>query len=105
MAPAIGVGVYQRIGYRASFGIALAFSVAIIVVIQFIGDRGEPVKEIKEIQEENAAETDSSGKPDGAKTGLKLVDVRVIPVALIIMLFAIPYCATQSVLVTYARCV
>ena len=103
VAPAIGVGVYQTIGYRASFGIALAFSVAIIVVIQFIGDRGEPVKEIKEIQEENAAETDSSGKPDGAKTGLKLVDVRVIPVALIIMLFAIPYCATQSFLVTYAK--
>lgn len=100
VAPAIGVGVYQTIGYRASFGISLAFSTAVIVVIQFIKDRGEPVKES---QNENAAETDRGGKPDGMKTGMKLVDVRVIPIALIIMLFAIPYCATQSFLVTYAK--
>lgn len=100
VAPAVGIGVYQRIGYRASFGIAVAVSLAIIVVIQFISDRGEPVKEIKE---ENAAGTDSGGKADGRKTGMRLVDVRVIPIALIIMLFTIPYYATQSFLVTYAE--
>ena len=42
VAPAIGVSVYQRFGYRTAFCIALAFSIAIIIVIQFIKDKGEP---------------------------------------------------------------
>ncbi len=87
-APAIGVSVYQRFGYRTAFCIALVFSLAILLVISFITDKGEP-------QEQHTAETDG-------KSHLELVDVRVLPIAVIIMLFAIPYCATQSFLVTYA---
>ena len=89
VAPAIGVSAYQTLGYRASFVIALVFSVAIIAVIQFIGDRGEPEKEPVSTDEEQKR--------------IELIDVKVIPIALIIMLFAIPYCATQSFLVTYAE--
>ena len=37
------------------------------------------------------------------KERIQLIDTKVIPIALIIMLFAIPYCATQSFLVTYAE--
>ena len=36
LAPAIGVSVYQRFGYRTAFVIALVFSAAIMIVIQFI---------------------------------------------------------------------
>lgn len=89
VAPAIGVSAYQTLGYRASFVIALVFSVAIIAVIQFIGDRGEPEKEPVSTDEEQKR--------------IELIDVKVIPIALIIMLFAIPYCATQSFLVTYTE--
>ena len=89
VAPAIGVSAYQTFGYRASFVIALVFSVAIIAVIQFIGDREEPEKEPVSTDEEQKR--------------IELIDVKVIPIALIIMLFAIPYCATQSFLVTYAE--
>lgn len=89
VAPAIGVSAYQTFGYRASFVIALVFSVAIIAVIQFIGDRGEPEKEPVSTDEEQKR--------------IELIDVKVIPIALIIMLFAIPYCATQSFLVTYTE--
>lgn len=89
VAPAIGVSAYQTFGYRASFVIALVFSVAIIAVIQFIGDKGEPEKEPVSTDEEQKR--------------IELIDVKVIPIALIIMLFAIPYCATQSFLVTYAE--
>lgn len=88
VAPAIGVSVYQRFGYRTAFCIALAFSAAIILVIRFTGDRGDPVREEKKNKE---------------KPQLQLVDIKVMPIALIIMLFAIPYCATQSFLVTYAE--
>lgn len=89
VAPAIGVSVYQKSGYRAAFVIALVFSIAIMLTIQFIGDRGEPMKQ------ENTE--------GGEKKRLQLIDARVIPISFIIMLFAIPYCATQSFLVTYAE--
>ena len=36
------VSAYQTFGYRVSFVIALIFSLAIIVVIRFTGDKGEP---------------------------------------------------------------
>ena len=97
VAPAIGVSAYQAFGYRVSFVIALVFSAAVIVVIQFIGDKGEP--ENGGMEGADAAEPAAEKK----KSRLELIDVRVIPIALIIMLFAIPYCATQSFLVTYAE--
>lgn len=96
VAPAIGVSVYQRFGYRIAFCIALVFSIAIIIVIQFIKDKGNPVQ----------TEKTENIKPAGeitVKPRLQVVDVKVLPIAFIIMLFAIPYCATQSFLVTYAE--
>lgn len=86
LAPAIGVSVYQRFGYRTAFVIALVFSATIMIVIQFIGDKGEPEETLTE-----------------EKKHFELIDVRVIPISFIIMLFAIPYCATQSFLVTYTE--
>lgn len=101
VAPAIGVNAYQALGYRASFVIAMVFSAAIIAVIQFIGDRGEPVKA------DTPAGTDISTEADvpvkAGKRRVELIDFKVIPIALIIMLFAVPYCATQSFLVTYVE--
>lgn len=106
VAPAIGVSVYQRFGYRTAFCIALAFSAAIIIVIQFIKDKGEPVS--LELNREPEDTTDT--KTDSPKLNtarkiprLRLVEAKVLPVAFIIMMFAIPYCATQSFLVTYAE--
>ena len=39
--PAIGVSIYQMMGYRVSFALALMFSVFTILIIQFISDKGE----------------------------------------------------------------
>lgn len=106
VAPAIGVSVYQTFGYRVSFVIALVFSLAVIVVIQFTDDRGEPENTDEERIDARkiCAENTDMGFSDGKqRRKMELVDVRVIPIALIIMLFAIPYCATQSFLVTYAE--
>lgn len=114
VAPAIGVSVYQTFGYRISFFIALLFSAAIIVVIQFIRDKGEPENNSQETAAEESAHFEEiSGKCCGSpadslessrkKERIQLIDTKVIPIALIIMLFAIPYCATQSFLVTYAE--
>lgn len=87
VAPGIGVSVYQTFGYRPAFLIALLFAVFTGVVIQFVSDRGEPVK----------------ARTNAGKTRLRLVDKKVLPIAAIIMLFAIPYCATQSFIVTYTE--
>lgn len=82
-APAIGVRVYQTLGYRAAFLIATGFAIATAVGISLVTDRGEP--------------SSKSGRK------LELVEIRVIPIALIIMFLAIPYCATQSFLVSYVE--
>lgn len=100
VAPAIGVSAYQAFGYRVSFVIALVFSLAIIVVIQFTGDKGEPETENADAGENGSDAGDAAGRQ---RRKLELIDVKVIPIALIIMLFAIPYCATQLFLVTYAE--
>ena len=85
IAPAIGVSVYQALGYRAAFLIAAAFGVLTVLLIRLVGDRGAPID-----------------LPAGMdRTRLQIIEPKVIPVALVILLFAIPYCATQSFLVSY----
>lgn len=87
VAPAIGVSMYEKLGYKAAFLAATVFAALTVLMIQFIYDKGEPVSS-KEIN-------------TGIHRKLEIVDKKVIPVAIIIMLFAIPYCATQSFLVSY----
>lgn len=89
IAPAIGVSMYQKVGYRSSFIIATVFAILTMLLVQFIHDKGEPAQHVNESVSNN-------------KVNLQIVDKKVIPVAIIIMLFAIPYCATQSFLVSYA---
>ena len=89
VAPAIGVSLYQTVGYRCAFLAALVFSAMTAILIQFVGDKGNPVPPM-----ETAA-------PSGHR--LQLVDRKVVPIALIIMLFTIPYYATQSFLVQYVE--
>ncbi len=90
LAPAIGVSVYQAFGYRPAFIIAAVCAVATMVIIQFIGDKGQPVP----------PKPQEPGQSPAPKR-LQLVDAKVVPIAAIIMLFTIPYCATQSFLVSY----
>lgn len=94
-APAIGIRVYQTIGHRAAFVLAMIFALLTSVIIQFVKDKGMPVNA-------EPQETFASGKKLPAKHP-QICDRKVIPIALIIMLFSIPYCATQSFLVTYTE--
>ncbi len=92
VAPAVGVSVYQRLGYRAAFVLATVFALFIMVVIQFIKDKGEPETP------ENKRKTFLPPLKN-----MKLAEKGVIPIALIVMLFTIPYCITQSFLVNYVE--
>ena len=84
IAPALGIAVYGSLGYRAAFVLATVLAVAVVVTVQLVHDKGEVVQ-----------------KSAPAKGHGSFVARDVLPVAAIIMLFAIPYCATQSFLVSY----
>ena len=85
IAPSIGVVIYQRLGYRAAFVLAVCFALCTAVMVQFVHDKGMPTA------------------TEPTRRRVQLVDKQVLPVALIVMLFAIPYCATQSFLVRYTE--
>ena len=83
VAPALGIFLYERIGYRPVFLLGTALALTVLIVIRFVGDKGAPHPQAT------------------AKKHRGLVAPNVVPVGLIIMFFAIPYCATQTYLVSY----
>lgn len=85
VAPSIGIWISEQFGHRAAFAVAGGFSVLTLILVQFISDRGLP---------QNVGTK---------KIRLQVVDVHILPVALIVTLFTIPYCATQSFLVSYVQ--
>ncbi|WP_390410283.1 MFS transporter [Lacticaseibacillus jixiensis] len=85
IAPALGIFVYQHIGYRAAFLCAVVLAGSLLIMIQFITDHGRP----------------AAKAPQTAPQHLRIVQPQVVPVALLIMLLSIPYFATQSYLVEY----
>ena len=95
VSPSVGVFVYQHVGYRAAFLIATGAAIGTMTIIQFVKDKGRP----------RAAAADSSAAAAAAvrKKGIPFIDKKVLPVALVIALFTIPYYATQSFLVRYTE--
>lgn len=85
IAPAFGIFIYQHFNYRLAFIGAAVLSLAMIIMIQFISDHGQPRKVV--------------GAPKPQK--MRIVQPKVVPIALIIMLLSIPYFATQAYLVEY----
>ena len=85
LAPALGIYLLHQFSYRVIFIVAAVFGVIMTTLVQFVSDHGQPV----------------SDKQPGISSKLKLIQPRVLPVALILMLFALPYFATQAYLVSY----
>lgn len=102
ISPALGILVYHHMGYRAAFVLAGIFALINIIIIQFVKDRGQPQRKITQTGDDVKNNIKRSGS-EGTNVKRNIVDVKVIPIAIIIMLFAIPYCATQSFLVNYAQ--
>lgn len=68
------------------FWLAAGCSLLLVIMIQFVGDRGEPI-----VTPQTAT----------TKHHIRIVQPRVIPVALILLLFSLPYFATQTYIVSY----
>lgn len=100
VAPSIGVVLYQTLGYRISFIVAAVFTGLSLVLIQFVSDRGEPI--LRPATPGPGKDTDKN-PGEAARKKLQIVEPKVLPIALIIMLFSIPYCATQSFIVRYTE--
>lgn len=87
IAPAIGVSIYQVLGYRTAFSFAVLFAFFTLVTIQFVHNKGEAIV--------------NNNEPNIVKNKMQIVDKKVLPLAFVIMLFTIPYCVTQAFLVSY----
>ena len=85
IAPALGIFVYQRAGYRAAFVVSVLFAALLVVLIQFVGNKGEP----------------EARKEKAGSERFELIEKTAIPTAIQILLAVLPYCAIQSFLVNY----
>ncbi|MBW3088225.1 MFS transporter [Bifidobacterium sp. 82T24] len=100
VGPALGIKVQQMAGYRGSCVVSTVMAVLMAVIVMLVRDGGAP--------RPAATATSPANPPTSTKHGFRavldaIVSVRAIPVTLIFMLFAIPYCATQSYIVTYVH--
>ena len=86
-APAVSINLYKVIGYRAAMVISALSALLVVVTIQFVSNRAQPVAH--------------SVKQSGLH--IKIIQRDAIPVALLTALFAIPYFATQADIVEYAE--
>ena len=86
VAPAIGTAVYQRSGYLPALRISIFLSAFCMVSVFLVQDKGVPLRNRADIPRK-----------------LSVADIRILPVALIIMLFSLPYCAIQSFILRYTE--
>lgn len=84
VAPSLGISMERWLGFRPVFWGAVCAAALIICLSLMVGNKGERVR------------TDAA---TGRRSRFRLVEANVIPIALIVTLFTIPYTATQSFLV------
>lgn len=99
VAPSMGISLERWLGYRPVFWGAVISAVLIIMLSLAVRDRGKRAEDRGKRAESQAA---TENKPEG-KRKFRIVETGVIPIALIVMLFTIPYTATQSFLVSIIK--
>ena len=87
LAPALSINIYQKIGYRESLIAAAIAALLMIVAIQFVGNHALPLKKKGQTQ----------------KKYFKIIQMNVLPVAILTTLFGMPYFITQADIVTYVE--
>lgn len=94
VGPDLGIRASKAIGYRNTFLITVGLTCCIVICVLLIKDGGKPPRA-------------RLGRQQGGERHHirldSLFEPRVIPIALIFMLFAIPYFANQSFIVDYAN--
>ena len=88
LAPALGISLYQRIGYRPAITLSACFALAMVIIIQFVTNHAKP---------------QPVNRPNRGKRGIKLIQKDALPVAILTTLFGTPYFITQADIVTYVE--
>lgn len=125
VGPAAGLAISDWLGYRPALAFGGVMAAATAALVRFVSDPGKPAAagpragsdardqaDAGARREAGAAEPragDAAGPhAQGARRRMAqprrrfaLVDMRVVPAALIVALFTVPYMATQSFLVSY----
>ncbi|WP_440201433.1 MFS transporter [Bifidobacterium pullorum] len=124
VGPAIGIEAQQLVGYRPTFLISAAMAVCMVVSVFLVKNGGRPVRGRTAVGGRPADDRTAGGHVSGGpaagdraaalptpqprsrrSTALRLlravIEPRVVPLTLVFMLFALPYFANQSFLVTY----
>lgn len=87
LAPACSINLYHLLGYRHTLIIAAVAAVAMLVIVQFVGDHAQPMP------------TPADKKP----AHFEIIQPKVLPVAILTTLFSIPYFTTQADIVEYVE--
>ena len=87
VGPAISVYLYQHYSYQSVFWVASAFSILLLIVIQFVDNRGVP------------SPTQQTATTTPKK--FQFVQPKVVPLATILLLISLPYFATETYIVSY----
>lgn len=125
VGPAAGLAINGWLGYRPALAFGGIMAAATVVLVRFVGDPGKPAaagsragsdprdRAAAGVRREAGAGEPRAGDAAGPhaqgsrrpmaqpRRRFTLVDMRVVPVALIVALFSVPYMATQSFLVSY----
>lgn len=87
IAPSFGIKIQSIFGYRAVFLTAAVFALTTFIITLFVRNHG------------NVEGNTNAPR----KINIQIVEKKVLPVAWIIMLFTIPYIATQSFLISFVE--
>lgn len=125
VGPAAGLAISGWLGYRPALAFGGIMAAATVVLVRFVGDPGKPAaagsragsdprdRAAAGVRREAGAGEPRAGDAAGPhaqgarrpmaqpRRRFALVDMRVVPAALIVALFTVPYMATQSFLVSY----
>lgn len=94
VGPAIGIMAYQQFGYRIAFAFAVMFVVIAMAFLPFIKHAGQSA----------AASAETATKPtEKPKRKFELIAKRVIPIAIVMILFGIPNMGMQTFIVRYTE--
>ncbi|PLS26315.1 MFS transporter [Bifidobacterium parmae] len=100
LGPAAGIRLRSALGYRAAFAVAAAGMAVALILVMCVRDGGAR-RMADPTAERTSVPSHVQPSVDGVRGFLeRAISVRVVPVAFTFMLFAIPYCATQSYIVT-----
>lgn len=86
VAPALAINIYQKIGYREALALAAAAAFLMVIAIQFVSNHAKP-----------------KPQKEKKKHQFKIIQLNVLPVAMLTTLFALPYFTTQADIVKYVE--